>query len=174
MIEAFERLIEKEVVKAKNNQPARIRIKVNNLEEPHMIAMLYRASQAGVRIQLVVRSICCLIPGLSSLSENIEVRRLVDRYLEHTRIFIFGEEETTLVIGSSDWMTRNLRRRIEVCTTIDSPLCKKELTDYFDNQWKDNDKAVRLLSNMEHERVSTINEPYNAHEQIYNYLTERT
>jgi polyphosphate kinase len=174
MIEAFERLIEKEVVKAKNNQPARIRIKVNNLEEPHMIAMLYRASQAGVRIQLIVRSICCLIPGLSNLSENIEVRRLVDRYLEHTRIFIFGEEETTLVIGSSDWMTRNLRRRIEVCTTIDSPLCKKELTDYFDTQWKDNDKAVRLLSTMEHERLPITSEVYNAQEQIYNYLTERT
>src|SRR5690606_34450757 len=72
MIAGFERLIEKEMAKARKNKTGRIRIKINNLEEPHMIALLYKASQAGVQIQLIVRSICCLVPGLNNLSENIE------------------------------------------------------------------------------------------------------
>ena len=174
MVTGFERLIEKEMTKARKKEGGRMRIKINNLEEPHMIALLYKASQAGVRIQLIVRSICCLVPGLSNLSENIEVRRIVDRYLEHTRIFIFGEaDDLTLLMGSSDWMTRNLRRRIEVCTTIDDPMCKREMIDYFDLQWMDNTKAVRLLSNMEQERVRDGEQIHNAQEDIYKYLQER-
>jgi polyphosphate kinase len=175
MIPSFERLINKELVKAKRGMPALIRVKLNNLEEPHMIALLYKASQAGVKVQMIVRSICCLVPGLSNLSENIEVRRIVDRYLEHSRIFIFGtSDDLTLVIGSSDWMTRNLFHRIEVCTTIDDPVCKKELIDYFEIQWKDNDKAVRLLSNMVHEKPDQGKEVHNAQKEIYEYLKERT
>jgi len=174
MVPGFERLIEQEMSKARKGQGGRIRIKLNNLEEPHMIALLYKASQAGVRIQLIVRSICCLVPGLNNLSEHIEVRRIVDRYLEHTRIFIFGDaEELTLITGSSDWMTRNLRRRIEVCTTIEHSLVRKELVDYFDIQWQDNEKAVRLLSNMSHERLAADPVKHNAQQEIYEYLRQR-
>ncbi|HRO41999.1 MAG TPA: polyphosphate kinase 1 [Flavipsychrobacter sp.] len=174
MISGFERLIEAEMTKARRNKGGRIRIKVNNLEEPHMIALLYKASQAGVRVQLIARSICCLVPGLNNLSENIEVRRIVDRYLEHTRLFIFGDaDDVTLITGSSDWMTRNLRRRIEVCTTIDDPICKRELLDYFELQWMDNDKAVRLLSTMSHEKVAGGEHKHNAQDEIYKYLLQR-
>lgn len=174
MMDAFEKLINREIRRAKKGQPASIRIKLNNLEEHHMISLLYKASQAGVRVRLIVRSICCLVPGLSNLSEHIEVRRIVDRYLEHTRIFIFGEDEDmTLVIGSSDWMTRNLHHRIEVCTTIDNPSCRKQLADYFDIQWQDNQKAVRLLPNMEHESIRPDGDIHNAQNEIYQYLQQR-
>lgn len=175
MTEAFERLVKNEIKKARNGLKGRIRIKLNNLEEPRMIALLCKASQAGVRIQLIVRGICCLVPGLNNVSEHIEVRRIVDRYLEHSRIFVFGEgADATVIMGSSDWMTRNLLRRIEVCVTIEDPLCKKELLDYFQIQWKDNDKAVRLLPNMEHECIRSGEEKaLNAQETIYKYLLRR-
>ena len=140
-----------------------------------MIALLYRANQAGVQIQLLIRSICCLIPGLSNQSENIVVKRIVDRYLEHSRLFIFGQDDDCQVImGSSDWMTRNLYHRIEVCTPINDEVCKRELLDYFEIQWRDNDKAVRLLSNMEHERIQEDGERHNAQREIYQYLQQRT
>ena len=175
MVHAFEKLIYKEIEKVRKGLCGRIRIKLNNLEEPHMIALLYQASQAGVRIELLVRSICCLIPGLNNLSENVEIRRIVDRYLEHSRLFIFGEgEESHVVMGSSDWMTRNLYHRIEVCTPIDDQTCKRELIDYFEIQWKDNDKAVKLLSNMEHQRISEGGETHNAQQELYLYLQQRT
>lgn len=174
MISGFEKLIDREIRKAKNGGAGRIRIKINNLEEPHMIAELYKASQAGVQVQLIIRSICCLVPGLSNLSENIEVRRIVDRYLEHSRIFIFGDDDDfTLLMGSSDWMTRNLLRRIEVCTAIDDATCKRELKDYFEIQWRDNDKAVRLRTNMEHEHINGGVSKINAQQELYAYLKER-
>jgi polyphosphate kinase len=172
MAGAFEKLIEKEIRKARKGKPALIRIKLNNLEESHMIALLYRASQAGVTLKLLVRGICCLIPGLSNLSERIEVRRIVDRYLEHSRLFIFGAEEPSVIMGSSDWMTRNIHHRIEVCTEIKDQDCRKELIDYFELQWKDNDKAVRLLSSLDQERI-TGSEKFNAQDAIYKYLQER-
>jgi polyphosphate kinase len=175
MMESFEKLINREIKKAKKGRGGRIRIKLNNLEEPHMIAQLYKASQAGVQVQLLVRSICCLIPGLSNLSEHIEVRRIVDRYLEHSRIFIFGEDnDASVIMGSADWMTRNLHHRIEVCVNIVNDTCSKELIDYFSLQWADNDKAVRLRSNMENEKVSgREGEHHNAQESIYKYLQGR-
>jgi polyphosphate kinase len=175
MISAFEKLIQREIKKARKGKGGRIRIKLNNLEEPHMIALLANASQAGVTVQLIVRSICCLVPGLSNVTERIEIRRIVDRYLEHSRLFIFGDgEDTQLIMGSSDWMTRNLHHRIEVCATIEDPVCKKELLDYFEIQWRDNDKAVRLLSNMEHQDIEAEGEIHNAQREIYQYLQQRT
>lgn len=142
MSECFENLINKEIDKARTGAKGIIRIKVNNLEEPRMIDLLYNASKAGVMIQLIVRSICCLVPGVVGLSEHITVKRLVDRYLEHTRIFIFGDDDNPVVIiGSSDWMIRNLYHRIEVCTPIDNEAHKRELLDYFNLQWQSYDKA---------------------------------
>ncbi len=174
MVPTFESLIEQEIEKAQAGKPALIRIKVNNLEEKGMISLLYKASGAGVKVQLLVRSICCLIPGLAGFSENIEVRRLVDRFLEHSRLFIFGEDDDyNLVMGSSDWMTRNLYRRIEVCTAVTDPVCKKELLDYFRIQWNDSVKAVRLTSEMKHEQIDGGNSVNSAQEEIYKYLQGR-
>ncbi len=174
MTERFNRLIEKEIKKQKTGMPALIRIKLNNLEEQGMINSLYKASREGVKIQLIVRGICCIIPSLKGLSENIIVKRIVDRYLEHSRIFIFGtEDDCEVMIGSADWMNRNLHRRIEVCVPIDDAACKKELIDYFELQWSDNDKSVFLDENMQQIKPGTNGNPVNAQQSIYNYIREQ-
>jgi polyphosphate kinase len=168
-------LIDKEIKNAKRGKEALIRIKLNNLEEPYMIDLLYKASKAGVRVEMIVRSICCLIPGVINQSEHITVKRIVDRYLEHTRLFIFGTgEDAVVVMGSADWMIRNLRHRIEVCTPILDADCRRELLDYFEMQWKDNDKAVKLSSDMENQKIADDNtDVFNAQKTIYKYLQKR-
>ena len=175
MIEKFERLIEQEIQKVQMGKEGLIRIKVNNLEEPSMIHMLYKASNAGVQVQLLVRSVCCLVPGVDGLSENITVKRIVDRYLEHSRIFIFGcDEDCEVIMGSADWMNRNLHRRIEVCVPIKDKTCRQELLDYFKLQWQDNDKAVVLSSSMENmKEMNGEVQGLNAQISIYNYLKNR-
>ncbi len=175
MVEELEKLINMETEKAKRGERALIRIKVNNLEEPHFIGLLYKASQAGVKVELLVRSICSLVPGVEGESENIVVRRIVDRYLEHSRILCFGTDESAeVLIGSADLMTRNLRRRIEVYVRIKNEACKKELLDYFKIQWQDNDKAVLLTPDLQQLRITAGAAPsVNAQQSIYNYLESK-
>ncbi len=169
-----EDLIQQEVQKAKNGFPARIRIKVNNLEENNFIAGLYKASQSGVKIDLIVRSICCLIPGINGISDNITIKRLVDRNLEHSRIMIFGTEDAKVFIGSSDLMKRNLYHRIEVCVLVEEITCKQELINYFDLQWNDNQKSVQFDSQMNQVKTASGNEHnINGQQTIYNYLENR-
>jgi polyphosphate kinase len=139
-----------------------------------MINSLYHASREGVRIQLIIRGICCIIPAVKGLSENITVKRIVDRYLEHSRIFIFGaEDDCEVMIGSADWMNRNLHRRIEVCVPIEDTTSKKELIDYFDMQWTDNDKSVFFDEHMEQIRPEINGIIVNAQQSIYNYIKEK-
>jgi polyphosphate kinase len=168
----LEKYIDNEIEKAKHGGNAMIRIKVNNIEEPYFINLLYKASQAGVTVHLIIRSICCILPGLPGLSENITIKRLVDRYLEHTRLMIFGAgDDAEVIMGSSDLMNRNLHHRIEVCVAVTTPECKKELLDYFDIQWKDTDKAVVLTSNLDQQKEDDNDLPkINAQQSIYNYL----
>ena len=175
MVSVLDRLIDKEIEKAQNGEPALIRIKVNNLEEPHVIEKFYKASQAGVEVQLLVRSICCLVAGIPGESDNITVKRIVDRYLEHSRIFIFGAgEEPEVYMGSADLMTRNLRHRIEVMVCIKDEQCKNELLNYFEIQWNDNDKAVILLPGMIQKKVDDNAEiKNNAQQNIYNFLSAK-
>jgi polyphosphate kinase len=169
MIETFDELIRQQIKLAKKTGGALIRIKLNNLEETGMIDKLYDAAKAGVKIDLIIRSVCCLIPA----HPNISVKRIVDRYLEHSRIFIFGRsDDCSLIIGSADWMNRNLHRRIEVCVPIDDPVCKKELIDYFDMQWKDNDKAVMLNEKMEQIKFKINGKAVNAQQSIYHYIKQ--
>ncbi len=172
MVDDLEKLINNEVNKAARGEKALIRIKVNNLEEPYFINLLYKASQAGVKIDLIVRSICCLVPGIPGESDNITVRRIVDRYLEHSRLLFFGTDENMEVLmGSADLMTRNLRHRIEVYVRIKTETCKKELLEYFKLQWQDNDKAVILLPPSGQERVQRNGATgINAQQSIYNFL----
>lgn len=175
MNDRFTKLIEQEIQKAKIGQEALIRIKVNNLEEPKVIHQLYSAAQAGVKVNLIVRGICCLMPGIAGISENITVKRLVDRYLEHTRLFMFGAgDNPEIIMGSADWMIRNLYHRIEVCVSIKNSQCKKELLDYFEIQWRDNDKAVILSPNLDQHLVeSNGQEKVNAQSTIYQYLQNK-
>ncbi|MEJ7626975.1 MAG: polyphosphate kinase 1 [Ferruginibacter sp.] len=176
LLNEFEQLIDKEIKKAKNGLPALIRIKVNNLEEPWFINLLYKASTAGVKINLIVRSVCCLVPGMAGISSNITVKRIVDRFLEHTRLFIFGTQEDDILVamGSSDLMTRNLRNRIEVCVKIKDASCRNELIDYFELQWSDNTNAVEILSNLDYVPVEqNNNERVNAQQAIFSYLQNK-
>ena len=107
-----------------------------------MVDKLYEASRAGVKIQMVVRGICCLIPGVPGMSENIEAISIVDKFLEHPRLFIFGNNgDPKVYISSADWMTRNLDFRVEVGCPIYDPDIKRELLDTFEISWKDNLKA---------------------------------
>ncbi|HTL07737.1 MAG TPA: polyphosphate kinase 1 [Chitinophagaceae bacterium] len=131
-------LIDNEISLAKQGQPAGIIIKMNNLEEKKLIGKLYEASAAGVRVQLLVRSICCLQAGLPGVSEHITVNRIVDRYLEHGRVFVFhngGHEQVFL--GSADWMNRNIYRRIEVCFPVYDEAIKRQLKEMIQLQLND-------------------------------------
>jgi polyphosphate kinase len=146
----FMALIDREIQHAAAGRAAGIIIKLNNLEEEKMIQKLYEASQAGVKVQLIIRGICCLVPGVQGLSENITIRRIIDRYLEHGRIFIFengGAEE--MFMGSADWMNRNIYRRIEVCFPVIDAGIRSEIKHLVQLQLNDNVKAVALNSNLE-------------------------
>lgn len=175
MVDEFEKRITQEIKKAKSGLAARIRVKVNNLEESGMINYLYKAAKAGVKIELIVRSVCCIVTGMEGMNDNITVHRLVDRFLEHSRLFIFGADEDAIVfMGSADWMTRNLYHRIEVCFPVRDATSRKELMDYFDMQWTDNSKAVQLLPDNQYKRTEAVNgSVINAQQHIYQYLKER-
>ena len=140
-----------------------------------MINLLYKAGKAGVQVELIVRSVCCIISGIEGVNENIKVRRLVDRFLEHSRLFIFGADDDAIVfMGSADLMTRNLYHRIEVCFPVRNAMCGKELVDYFDMQWADNSKAVQLLQDNQYIKVSGENgHTVNAQQSICHYLKEK-
>jgi polyphosphate kinase len=121
-------LIEREIQNANQGLPARIIAKINSLAEPQIIEALYRASQAGVKIDLIVRGICCLRPGVRGLSENITVRSIVDRFLEHSRVYYFENAcQPQVFIGSADWLPRNLFRRIEVVFPIEDGVIRERI-----------------------------------------------
>lgn len=150
----FLELIQREIDHAAQGLPASIIIKMNNLEEQVLISKLYEASQAGVKIQLIIRSICCLVPGQEGLSENITVTRIVDRYLEHGRIFVFHNNGADDVyLGSADWMNRNIYSRIEVCFPLYDPILKKTVLELINLQLQDKVQAVNLSSTLQNEEI---------------------
>ena len=141
LIPELNRLIDHEIELAKSGKQGRIILKMNALQDPAMIERLYEASQAGVKIDLIVRGICCLIPG-RKYSHNIRVTRIVDTFLEHARVWYFGNGgKPKLFLGSPDWMRRNLYRRIEAVTPILDPDLKRELSDMLSIQLSDKRKA---------------------------------
>ncbi|MEH6308012.1 polyphosphate kinase 1 [Olivibacter sp. CPCC 100613] len=155
LLATFLHHINNEIDRALKGQEAAITIKLNNLEEEKLIHKLYEASQAGVKIRLIVRSICRIRPGIPGLSENIQVTRIVDRYLEHGRIFIFhngGQEQ--IFLGSSDWMDRNIYRRIEVCFPIYNEELKQEIIQILALQLQDNTAAVQLDKDAQNIRIT--------------------
>jgi len=139
-------LIARETAHAERGLPARITAKFNSLVEPELIKALYTASQAGVKIDLIIRGICCLRPGVPGLSENITVRSIVDRFLEHSRIYYFENAcQPEVFVGSADWMPRNLFRRIEVMFPIeDGVLCDRVTREILRVTLADNTKARML------------------------------
>jgi len=150
----FLQLIDQEIDAASKGLDAQITIKLNNLEERTLIQKLYDASRAGVKIRLIIRGICCLVPGIAGMSENISITRIVDRFLEHGRVFIFSNQGRPLVfIGSSDWMNRNIHHRIEVCFPMHDGQMKDEMIQIIRLQLSDNVKAVKLGQSQQNTRI---------------------
>jgi len=138
--------------------PARIIAKFNSLVEPELIEALYAASQAGVKIELIIRGICCLRPGVPGLSENITVRSIVDRFLEHSRIYYFENGcQPEVFIGSADWMPRNFFRRIELAIPIEDGVLRERLiSEVLAISLADNRKARFLQSDGSYRRAAPV------------------
>jgi len=164
----FVELIEREIDVATPDHPGLIMAKVNSLEDPEIIRALYRAGQAGVKVMLNVRGICCLRPGIKGISKRIEVCSIVDRYLEHARVFYFrngGHEEVYL--SSADWMRRNLIKRLEILFPVLDPGHRKRLIDVLNTLFADNVKARQLLSDGTYEPVTRKGKKVRAQEKFY-------
>ncbi|MBP7469796.1 MAG: polyphosphate kinase 1 [Flavobacterium sp.] len=172
----FNKLIDREIMNASEGKEAFMKLKMNSLSDFEMIDKLYSASNAGVKIQLEVRGICSLVPGIPGMSENIEAISIVDNYLEHSRLYIFGNDgDPEVYISSADFMTRNLDGRVEVtCPIYDSEI-KQELMDNFDLGWKGNVKARYHSENMDNKyRVRKDNEPiFRAQLETYKYYQNK-
>ncbi|WP_026993817.1 polyphosphate kinase 1 [Flectobacillus major] len=174
LLQKFVQLIDQEIANAKQGLPASITIKLNNLEEQVLIQKLYEASNAGVKINLIVRGICCLIPEVAGMSEHIKVHRIIDKYLEHGRIFVFHNNgQNNVFMGSSDWMNRNIYRRIEVCFPIFDPEIKNELLTLLDMQWQDNLQAVQLSNTVPNIPIKTTGNAVRSQEAIYEFLKNK-
>lgn len=174
MVKRFRKMIDREIENAKAGLPAQIIVKVNNLQERDMVEELYEASRAGVKVDLIVRSICCVAPGIEGQSENITIRRIVDRYLEHARVFTFHNNgDPEVYMGSADWMSRNLYSRIEVIFPIYDEKLKKEINDILQLQLNDTKKAVLFRADLSNEKILTIGDrSVSAQEAIYNYVKD--
>ncbi|MBA2944039.1 polyphosphate kinase 1 [Paenibacillus sp. CGMCC 1.16610] len=154
-------LIEREAAHAREGKPAKIIAKMNSLSNQEMVDALYAASQAGVKIELIVRGVCCLRPGVPGLSENITVRSIVDRFLEHSRIYYFQNGGLVDVyLSSADWMTRNLTRRIELMCPVIDPQMKKMMISILNVSLNDNVKARELMSNGMYTSIKNELTPY--------------
>lgn len=168
------KLIDNEIENVKNGKEGIIRLKMNSISSYPMIDKLYEASRAGVKIQMIVRGLCCLIPGVNGMSENIEVISVVDKFLEHSRIYIFGNNgDTKLYISSADWMTRNIENRVEVSCPIYDEAIKNEIIETFNISWSDNVKARVLNDSQENEYRINNNEKVRSQFAVYDYYLKK-
>ena len=160
--------IEEQIKKQKNGETAYIGLKMNSLTDKRIIDKLIDASKAGVKIDMIIRGICCLIPGVEGETENIHVISVVGRFLEHSRIYIFGNgEEAQYYIGSADFMTRNTVKRVEVAAPVYSERLKKRLQDLFDLMLSDNKKARKEDAKGTYSVVECKGQPINSQELLY-------
>jgi polyphosphate kinase len=170
-------LIEREAAAARGGKPARIMAKMNALIEPQIIQALYRASQAGVRIDLIVRGMCALRPGVKGVSETISVRSIIGRFLEHSRVFYFENEgEPRVFLSSADWMGRNFFSRVEACFPMeDKRLMKRVIRESFELYLADNTHAWTLQSDGSYRRTRPgSSRPRHAQETLLGELRDMT
>ncbi len=174
MRDKIERLIEREIEQAESGKKAYFYGKFNSLTDVEMIKLLYKASRKGVRVKLLVRGACCLNAGVEGLSENIEVRSIVDKYLEHARLIIChnGGKPQSYIL-SADLMTRNLNRRVEVGAPILSREIHSTLVDYFKIQWRDNVKSRLVAPPYHNGYVLNNKEPLRSQDELYTFFEER-
>ena len=166
----FKSLIKNEIKNAKRGKDAFIKIKLNNITNYEMVEELYKAAEEGVKIYLIVRGICCLIPNQKNTHNNIELISIVDKFLEHTRMFIFcnnGKNKT--YISSADWMTRNLDNRVEVTIPIEDDKISNQLNDIFSIYWNDNQKSRYVNSENNNEYRKNELDIIRSQSQVYNY-----
>ena len=166
----FKSLIKNEIKNAKRGKDAFIKIKLNNITNYEMVEELYKAAEEGVKIYLIVRGICCLIPNQKNTHNNIELISIVDKFLEHTRMFIFcnnGKNKT--YISSADWMTRNLDNRVEVTIPIEDDKISNQLNDIFSIYWNDNQKSRYVNSENNNEYRKNELGIIRSQSQVYNY-----
>ncbi|MDG1752912.1 MAG: polyphosphate kinase 1 [Thalassotalea sp.] len=167
-------LIDNEIQLAEQNQKAGITLKLNNLVDSGLINKLYAASQAGVKIRLIIRGMCSLIPNIKDISENIKIISIVDRFLEHPRVMLFHNDgNQQLFITSADWMERNLDHRVEVACPIYDEVLKKQIIDILEIQFQDNVKA-RIINKTQNNRYVSQGkrEPLRSQIAIYDYLVD--
>ncbi|WP_286761178.1 polyphosphate kinase 1 [Salegentibacter sp. UBA1130] len=170
----FVGLIQKEIENAREGKPSGIALKLNSLSDYPMIDKLYQASQAGVKIKLIVRGVCCLIPGVEGLSENIEAISIVDKFLEHPRVFIFKNGGNSKVyISSADWMTRNLDLRVEISCPIYDEEIKQEIIETFDISWNDNVKARTITSKHDNAYRNSSTKKLRSQFELYDYYLKK-
>jgi len=166
----FKSLIKNEIKNAKRGKDAFIKIKINNITNYEMVEDLYKAAEEGVKIYLIVRGICCLIPEQKNTHNNIELISIVDKFLEHTRMFIFcnnGKNKT--YISSADWMTRNLDNRVEVTIPIEDEKISNQLNDIFSIYWNDNQKSRYVNSENNNEYRKNELDIIRSQSKVYNY-----
>lgn len=167
-------LIDNEILNANSGKSAYIKLKMNSISNNDMINKLYEASRVGVKIQMIVRGVCCLIPGVNGMSENIEVISIVDKFLEHTRLFVFANnDDPKIYISSADWMTRNIHTRVEVTCPIYDENIKKELLDLFDICWNDNVKARVINETQDNNYLKNDKKKIRAQFETYNYYLKK-
>ncbi len=160
MREAFSELVEKEISSAIAGREASVTIKLNSLEDKKMIALLYRAANAGVVIRIICRGICCLDPDLPEVNGNIKVISIVDQFLEHARVYIFSNDgNEKIYIASADWMKRNLSRRVEVAVPIEGEETRQEIRDMIALQLADNTKARKITAKQKNKYVKARANP---------------
>ena len=166
-------LIDEEIEHAKNNEPAYVGIKINSLTDKDIIEKLVEASQAGVKIEMIVRGICCMIPEIKGYTENITVIGIVGRFLEHSRIYRFGTPEREKVyIASADYMTRNTLRRVEVAAPVLDDKLREKLDFMFDTMMKDDEKGKRLNAKGNYEDRKVNEKKLDSQELFYEMAYE--
>jgi polyphosphate kinase len=169
----LESLVDKEIENALRGLPAEIQLKLNSLEDPAMISKLYDANMAGVKVRLIIRGICCLVTGVDRLSRGIKAISIVDRYLEHARVYVFHNAgDPKVYLSSADWMERNLDRRVEVAFPVLDPALHAEVLDVLAMQWKDERKA-RIIDREQrnrYKRAKRDGKGFQAQPATYRYL----
>jgi len=171
---SFKRLIKNEIHNAQEGKEASVFLKLNNLVDTQLIDLLYAASNAGVKIRLIVRGMCSIVPGIKGQSDNIEAISIVDKFLEHTRIYIFSNDgDPKYYLSSADLMPRNLDRRVEVTCPIYDAALKEQLQNYMEIQWQDNLRA-RIISSGQNNNFRPKGESGEVRAQwaIYNMLSK--